>query len=371
MTYQVVRYSAEFRPSVLNVLSHLLGSDRELVSAYFRWKHEENPYTHGPIAYLVLQDGEIVAMRAFKGGLWTAGDGKPAVVLLSACDLVVVPEHRRRGLFTTLMDGALADLAARGFGPVINWSANPITFHASLGAGWILVGPYRRWMRDTFRARHVRRLRARIGTVPFLWRYKERRFPFLSHRGFSALDAAWARNRLRSIAITASARPDDMAHLVREAKDRGPGHVRDGTYYGWRFRNPANAYRFVFSGDVDLDAFLVLQVSRMGLASDVAIVDWQARDDRTLSEMLALVVRAGGYDSLSIWSAGLPAEMTGTLPRLGFAAVDDSRGIPEYRPGLLAIGPGGAPLAKSAGDMAGMFSGLESWNLRMVYSDAY
>lgn len=371
MTYEVVRYSTELRPPVLDILSHLHGSDRERVSAYFRWKHEENPYTREPIVYLVLQDKAVVGMRAFMGGLWALGDGNPAVVLLSACDLVVVPEHRRRGLFTTLMDPALADLAARGFGPVINWSANPITMHASLGAGWTLVWPYRRWMRDTFRARQVRRLHARMGTMPFLWRYKERRFPLLSHRGFSALDAAWAQNRHRSIAIAASARPDDMARLVGEAEDSGPGHIRDETYYAWRFRNPANAYRFVFSGGAALDAFLVLQVSQTGLASDVAIVDWQARDDRTLLDMLALVVRTGGYDSLSIWSAGLPAAMMETLRKLGFAATDDSRGIREYRPGLLAIGPGGAPLAKSAGDMAGMFSSLESWTLRMVYSDAY
>ena len=87
--------------------------------------------------------------------------------------------------------------------------------------------------------------------------------------------------------------------------------------------------------------------------------------------MLSLVAQTGGYDSLSIWSAGLPAETMRILRQLGFAAVDDTRGIAEYRPGLLAIGPGGAPLAKSAGDMTGMFSSLDSWNSRMVYSDAY
>ncbi len=207
--------------------------------------------------------------------------------------------------------------------------------------------------------------------MPYVWRYKETRFPLLSHVGFSALDAAWARNRHESIGIAASARPEDMAALVREAKDSRAGHVRDGTYYGWRFRNPSNAYRFVYSGAEKLDGFLVLRVLRAGLASDVAIVDWQARENRTLAAMLSLVAQTGGYDSLSIWSAGLPAETMRILRQLGFAAVDDTRGIAEYRPGLLAIGPGGAPLAKSTGDMTGMFSSLDSWNSRMVYSDAY
>ena len=146
--------------------------------------------------------------------------------------------------------------------------------------------------------------------------------------------------------------------------------MRDATYYRWRFRNPLCSYRFLYWNDPELAAFVVLQLARRG-AADIAIVDWEAPNPEHFGAMLSALADIGGYESLSIWTASLAPEHKSRLAASGFTAVDDTRGDPGYRPGLLAIGHAGSEAPDvSRGDDAIAFS-PERWDLRMVYSDFY
>jgi hypothetical protein len=189
---------------------------------------------------------------------------------------------------------------------------------------------------------------------------------------FGALDLAWSKPaRTLSVRLSATPRPDAMAALVRRTRTPCVQHVRDDTYYRWRFRNPLARYRFVYRDAPDLQGFLVLQLPRLGDGADIAVVDWAVSEPGMLATLLAQVAETGGYDSLSIWTASLPPDVVATLDQNGFAAVDDSRGNAEFQPGLLAIGSGGSDVRADAAAIAARLASPDGWDLRMAYSDYY
>jgi GNAT superfamily N-acetyltransferase len=370
MEYEIARYRPEFRRGVIDVAQHLVSPDPALNDAWFKWKHEDNPYVRDPVVYVALWNGDVVGMRAFQGARWWLDDSNAAAAWLCACDLVIDPAHRGAKLFRRIMAFALADLAVRDDGPILNWSASPVTYGASRRSGWQLVAPYRPWARRTVRARALRAAGEHLRGWPLIWRFADWPAALAMNPRFDALDAAWSK-RTRAPAIHASdkPRPDEMEGLVRRTRTASVQHVRDAAYYRWRFRNPLATYRFVYWDDPQLEGFLVLQLSRLGDAADVAIVDWAVAKPAILEAMLALVAEVGGYDSLSIWSVGLSADVIATLERNGFSAFDDSRGDPAFQPGLLAIGPNGSAITTA--DTAAIFASPHRWDLRMAYSDFY
>ena len=79
------------------------------------------------LIYLALCKEKVVGMRGFYGAKWEVGDSRQTAFVLCAGDLVIEPEHRRRGLFPRIMATALTDLAARGYAYVFNLSASTVT----------------------------------------------------------------------------------------------------------------------------------------------------------------------------------------------------------------------------------------------------
>lgn len=312
-------------------------------------------------------------MRGFQGSRWRSGNGDARVPWLHACDLVVDPAHRGKHLFYRIMRFALEDLAKRGFGLTLNWSANPVTYSASLRSGWRLVGPYATWEIRTKRAARARKIGHRLSTLPLAWRLAGVPAAIALRRGFGAFDAAWSTAPAigSSLSLATASEPEAMSELVARAGTRSIQHVRDATYYDWRYRNPAGEYRFIFARGERLEGFLVLQLARLGNAADIRIVDWEASGPETLETMLSGIVQSGGFDMLSIWTATLPDDFTSSLRSLGFKQKDESRGVSYYRPGLLAIGAAGTDVLQSGPHDAEMFSDLGKWDLRMAYSDAF
>ena len=372
MGYEITRYRPELRPGVIELQRHLVSADPALNDAYFRWKHEQNPYTDGPIVYVAVIDGRVAGMRAFLGARWRLADNDGTASWLCACDLVVDPAHRSQKLFKRIQDVALPDLAERGFGPVLNWSANPITYGASVRSGWRLVAPYLSWARQTPSIRRARALPARMRRWPIAWRYVDVPARLTLRPGFAAMDAAWSRARHDpALAFEHEPRPDSMAALAQRSQARLAGHERDATYFRWRFDNPLSDYRYVFWNEPGLEGFLILQLRPLGDAADIGIVDWEASRPELFEAMLAPIAATGGYDSLSVWSATLPEAIRATLRQLHFEPLDTSRGDPAYRPGPLAIGAAGSDIGAIDPAHAPYFRDLSRWDLRMVYSDFY
>ncbi|GEM_PF-6168708 len=70
----------------------------------FEWRYEKNPYIDKPLNFLAMHDGTIVGHRGFVVQRFSAGDGSHLMV--TPCDSLVHPDHRKRGIFSKLVDGS-------------------------------------------------------------------------------------------------------------------------------------------------------------------------------------------------------------------------------------------------------------------------
>lgn len=337
MDYEIIKYRPEFRDQVLTLQSHLWGADPEVNAAYLAWKHEDNPYVDSPLIYLALSGTDVVGMRAFFGARWEAG--APGQIFTGVCggDMVVAPEHRKRGLFRLINAAAMDDLAETDHEYVLNFSAAPITFHASLRTGWQTAGPYRM----------VRRL--------------------------AREPSAELRMRVRQAAGYLSAaetpRPRDMADLIdRLPRDGRLRHVRDEAYLSWRYRNPRSRYGFLFWDDGGLEGYMALQLRRGGA---VLIVDWEGTRPRVRGDLLRAAIRRCYRGPLLIWSATLDADATRQLQTTGFRPMDESQGIKNYHPGVLVRATSDDKPAADWAVRGRRLLNLADWDLRMIYSDAF
>jgi hypothetical protein len=96
-----------------------------------------------------------------------------------------------------------------------------------------------------------------------------------------------------------------MSQLVaRLPKDGRIRHVRDETFFAWRFRNPLCNYRFLYLGRERLRGYLVLQQSPLANGERASIVDWEAESDLIRADLLSAVIEYGRFPELCIWHLG-------------------------------------------------------------------
>lgn len=340
MSYEVIPYVPELRGQVLALQVHLWSDDLTLNDRYMRWKYENNPYFSEPLIYLVVTEGEVVGMRGMIGACWELGDPLQSLSVPVGGDTVIAPAHRKRGLFQMIDEAAERDLSRRGYAYAFNFSANPGTYILSRRTGWQLAGAHRTLIRPKAPA--------------------------------SAATAERLRALGPRLTLRKEARPADMAALVRRLGSDGRiRHARDEAYFNWRFGNPLNSYGFIYCDESQLEGYLVVRMDRDRRATRFHILDWTASSDRMLEDLLFAAQAAFGRAQLAIWSATLSPHQIAALKRAGFKAVDDTRGIDGYLPGILVrrYATGKGPDAWQAAGRPP--SDLAHWDLRMIYSDGY
>jgi len=363
--YEIVGYDPAFKPQLLELQKHLWGAHDALNARYFEWKYEVNPYIREPHIYMALLNGRPVAMRGMHGSRWEAGTPTAPETILCAGDTVVEPDHRGRGLFTRIMDFALADLAGKDVSYLFSLSTSPATRLGSLATGWGGPGPLRRMGRGQQPTRWTR-----------LWN-AARRAPGVASlapwKPFARLDRylTGSAGRLEGgISVTAAPHPEAMADLIRRIGHDGRiRHARDTTYLAWRFQNPRSTYRFCFLNRDRLQAYLVLQTRSYSSTNRIVrIVDWEGET----SDARRALVQAALGDLVAV-----PAEVTAasfspedrtTLQRVGFV----DRKIESAAGGQSTILI--RPIAHPGVERPWRFGGrdlldMTSWDMRPIYAD--
>ncbi len=371
--YQLVRFRPDLASQVARLQRHLWGPDVAINARYLEWKHLQNPYASEPDVYLALHGGRVVAMRGMFGARWEIGSSGDPAFMPCASDLVIDPAYRDRGLFRELTEYALGDLESRGCEYVLNLSANHANFVASVVLlGWRAVGSLGPLVRTAGRKP--------LGRAAWLGRELARKMGLkrrvvdlgITKRAAARAWGSWDRStgRFAGSAISSSdrPRPEAMAKLVeRIGSDGRARHVRDETYFSWRFRNPRSAYRFLYWGSDRLQGYLVLE--KTGYLSSVSIVDWEASDPEIRAELLSAAAQSR-FPKLESWSATLSDETIALLRNAGFAAEHELRSPERYskRFMLRSVRAGGAGDWHLRGRN---LLDLNSWDLRMIYSDAH
>ncbi|MFV0258381.1 MAG: GNAT family N-acetyltransferase [Acidimicrobiales bacterium] len=316
---------------VIAVCGQALGWDGNRTDeAFFRWKHEQNPFGPSPI-WVAVDTGEpgdpIVGVRAMMRWGLTAPDGTPWPVV-RAVDTATLPAYQGQGIFRRLTGVAVDDLTAAGIRAVFN-TPNDRSRPGYLKLGWRLVG-----------------------RVPVLARVR------VTLTGGPSTVAAMARSRVAAgrwgERTTAGVDPGDafapsgpLGRALRAARPaRGWATSLGVDYLRWRTSFPALACRVVALGPSLEDGFIVFRVRQRGRLRQLSLLHTvltpTSRGVRsTIGEVMAetgadLVLAAGSGPVASLLAAGL-APLPGAGPRLTWRPLASAT-VPDRRHLALDLG---------------------------------
>lgn len=136
-SFSIREYRADDETAVLALLYQSLGNGRAFArtSAFWRWKHFQNPF--GPSLMVVAANGEILGLRAFMR--WQFRVGARTITAVRAVDTATHPMHRRHGVFSALSRLTVERARAEGIDLIFN-TPNRVSLPGYLKLGWTYVG---------------------------------------------------------------------------------------------------------------------------------------------------------------------------------------------------------------------------------------
>jgi len=378
--YEIVNYHPGWKKEVVEIQKNLWSPDAALNTSYLEWKYECNPYLKTPLIYLALCRNRVVGMRGMFGVNWEVGVPSKTIPGIYPDDMVIVPDHRNRGLITKIMRAAFEDLEKKGYPFVCNLSAGRITRMASLAMGWRSVGSMQPQHWHSRRAEYFQRIRKIVAKTRFIWRYADR----LPYRDWGEkrqplqelcnLQGRGPKKVGSRIVAEPGARAAEMAKLVSRIEYDGRiRHVRDKSYLSWRFRNPLHRYLFLYWEEPELEGYLVLQeyVSEFGNRGRVNIVDWEATSKRVRAGLLHAAIHLSPFADLNIWTATLREETKRLLRDVGFRPVHEGQegaGVDQDQPCLLVRSVrDNMPETEWSFERHRLLD-MANWDIRMIYS---
>jgi GNAT superfamily N-acetyltransferase len=373
MRYKIVHYNRGLKSQIADLTIHLWSRDRDLNTAYFEWKYEQNPYNREQLIYLALHNGTVVGMRGFFGLRWQVGLPPKALDGLYADDLVIAPEHRNKGLHKLIMQAAFEDLKTKGYPYLFNLSASPITFLGSLGMGWKSIGSVQPAIKQALALKVYRSLENRIIRLPVLRYFFNKPVSHIASRAFARFtnNNQSSGNRLnRFISVYSAPKSKAMASLVERLDyDGRVRHVKDKTYFDWRFNNPLHRYRFLFWENGRLEGYLVLQkrISHFKQSRILRIVDWEASSPSVFTGLIQEAMKIGKFSVMLAWTATLPSESRLLLEQSGFK-FQKREVLGQARPSIL-LRSVQSDVSNSDISIGGRrLADIHNWDLRMIYS---
>ena len=264
------------RPAVLALLADSLGwVTDEHHEAFFRWKHEANPF--GPSLAWVAEDPAdgVVGFRTFLRWRFEQPGGG-TVEAVRAVDTATAPSHRGAGIFSKLTLHGLAEVERAGIGFVFN-TPNDQSRPGYLKMGWQEVGRLPVQLRPRTIAAVPRVLRSRVPAE--LW----------SDPSSAGIPAAEA---LADDAVV-------RALLASVPQVRGLTTERSVAFLRWRYSGFAPlGYRAVLLGGSAASGLALFRVRRRGAVRECALVEVLAPGgDRAAASRLAeLALRASAAD---------------------------------------------------------------------------
>lgn len=352
---EIAHYQPDHLNGVLEVLSELWPYDRDTRARLFQWKYVENPYAERPLGIVALDAGRVVGFRGYFAERFEQGGG--VIGVLHTGDTCVSPSHRNRGLSVAM--GRLAmQYDPERYGFFLNLACSKSSLPGYLALGFRSLAP--------------RVLLQHRGRNPLRWAAGAWA-KFSKHR--APLDGIRL-GRFGKVLVTDAPRPKSMAAVIAAERHDTPALrlMQDLAFFEWRYRNPVNRYLFYHLAGDDRDrGYLVVDVSPNGRSAQ--ILDFGARDDGALQELLAHACESGDFMALSVLSYCLDARVLRIVQDLGFVPVHAPRML--LRRGSveeLALPVLIRPIAKSFGDEAFRVGALdirrlEHWRLKPICSD--
>ncbi len=204
----------------------------------FEWKYEKNPYVEKPLCYLAFDGETIVGHRGFV--LQKFFTGEEDYLIGTPGDSMVHPDHRRKGIFSKLVDFSTEDIVNRSMIDIFtSLSTTRATTKATERYGYVPVGErkklYRFSMKKLFQAKYKSGidLNTRISG---------------EERGFT-------------IETTNELKIDDIVELMKTStNDKKLRNLRNREFYRWRFEEYPKDLIYLYIWDQnDLKAYLSIE----------------------------------------------------------------------------------------------------------------
>ncbi|MCU1356433.1 MAG: hypothetical protein JWM89_1851 [Acidimicrobiales bacterium] len=308
---------------VLELLQQSLGGGPvgQRTVAFFRWKHEQNPFGRS-FAFVADAGGEIVGFRTFMRWRWrTAARSWEAV---RAVDTATHPDHQGQGIFKALTLGAVDGI--RGEIDLIFNTPNESSRPGYLKMGWTQVGT----VPIAIRPIHPLRLARGFRKIR-----EDRSVEAVTCDLPRAAEAFPADDEVAEL-LTAAHQPDDLL-----ATDRSAGYLR------WRYADaPGLDYRVVAAREAGrLTGLAFARARRRGPLAELTLseVIVAAGDTGSARAVLRAAIGASGCDHVATVVGPDPA-LAPTYRRSGFLTVPGQGTVLTTNP-LVSVVPDPVSLA--------------------------
>ena len=285
--YEIELYRPDYISGVSDVQKYLYGLGREATAEYFHWKYEENPYADEPLGIVAVYKGKIIGYRGYFVTKWEIGNKDITALILSSSDVIVRPDHRRRGLFRAMTEMALSEYEHRGYAGYINLTSNQYSTPGELQLGWVNIAT-----RKTLRKYGL------TGLVKYFLIQKMH----LGIKGFNL-----KQGRFGNIEITYKLKPEEMCSVLghQDYKTDKIRLFRDVDFLRWKYRNNFKRYIFCYSWEDDLvTGYLVLGVTRYSPenTNKANIIDFAQLREGTIHKILGHITSESHSNIFDLWS---------------------------------------------------------------------
>jgi len=312
--YEIKPYKPEMISATAELLKDFWGGKKDERQAYIKWKYENNPHAHTPLAVVALYKGNVVGFRGYFAADWCIGREGLRVTILSPGDTFTHVEHRRKGL-SVLMGKKANDIYADRYRIFLNLSATKPSV-----PGYLTMGYFPLRIKAYLNSYSIMGLSRFLLNIIFPNKLQKNRVRY---------------GRYGDVLISNRPRPSDMAKINAEERKLASQHLllfQDESYFKWRFENGRNEYIFYyFIRDTVATGYIV--VRRPPGSPRGYVIDYGDMDGKSLGPVLDLLVHTRHFDVLSIYNYSLDMENLGIFRRYGFSSRGMMRVLEKWKRG--------------------------------------
>ena len=231
--YTFTPYTQNDIEEIVALESHLWGDDLEANKRKFIWKHRQNPFLRQDVGVVARCGEHLVGFRGFTVTDWQVRD--VPISVLSPSDVVVHPDHRRKGLFAQMNLMAM-QWYCDDYRLFVNLSSNRYSTPGYIKLGWKPIA-YKTFLK------HIRFSR------------------LLKNRFSGKESASFTLGRFEDIEVIDRFRADKMSELcVSSVQFSDTIHViKNESFFNWKLTGPhRQCVAYYHYNRSDMDAYVIL-----------------------------------------------------------------------------------------------------------------
>lgn len=307
--YEIKRYQPVFKSDIINLLEYMWKGSENKRRKIFEWKYNKNPFLNEPYAYVALHDNKVIGFRGFFPTKFLFNN--EVILMLSPSDTIVNPTHRRKGLFNKMTKYAIKEISKDAkINFFLNLSSNQYSTPGYLKLGWEQVYPEFPISTKTLTGLFLGKISGRNI-------YKKNKYFF--NIADEILYRIWCK-KLKidgRFEISTKIYSNSMAALFANQEIGRLHHIKDSSYYNWRFKRPYINYimSYLWRNDGNLSAYLIFIQKGEG---HFMLVDYSYENPIALQTILSLFIKKTKANFVTTWGFAKSPNTKKTLKIAGF-----------------------------------------------------